>query len=166
MNVKAPKSVHGFRETWRCLVLITREILHNIHFKPDCVCGGNYYYWVALWWATVPTRSARESEIPSRTGVLENTRWHTRLWYVYLTFNCDNSIVVRLNDCFYIRGRYKWTTWQKSLYMVWNGHDVIGFFPHQVDFTCYASFTAGYPIAQCNCAEYLKCVITHRTRNV
>ena len=32
--------------------------------------------------------------------------------------NCNNSIVVCLNDCFYIRGRYMWTSWQKSLYTV------------------------------------------------
>ena len=32
--------------------------------------------------------------------------------------NCENSIVVCLNDCFYIRGRYMWTSWQKSLYTV------------------------------------------------
>ena len=33
----------------------------------------------------------------------------------------------------------------------------LSIFFHQLDFTCYASFTAGYPIAHCNCADYLKC---------
>ena len=28
----------------------------------------------------------------------------------------DNSIIVCLNDCFYIRGRYMWTSWRESLY--------------------------------------------------
>ena len=43
--------------------------------------------------------------------------------------NCENSIVVCLNDCFYIRGRYTWTSWQKSLYTVWNDHDYVFFLP-------------------------------------
>ena len=32
--------------------------------------------------------------------------------------NCENSIVVCLNDCFYIRGRYMWTSRQNLLYTV------------------------------------------------
>ena len=29
----------------------------------------------------------------------------------------DNQIVACLNECFYIRGRYMWTSWRESLYM-------------------------------------------------
>ena len=51
-------------------------------------------------------------------NLVENVNRHLIYSMRSRIVNCDNSIVVCLNYCFYIRGRYMWTSWQQSMHSV------------------------------------------------
>ena len=67
--------------------------------------------------------------------------------------NSDNSIAVCLNDCFYIRGGCMWTSRQKALNMLWNGHDYGIWPPRRVHLL--GQLHSLLPSSLYDCADYL-----------